>query len=398
MTTKADEHLFEYTRARFLIDEPKQMARRRIRCNIKELGRAAAKAVGATRCVNIERCPDGMYNKAYVLSMDNGMQVIGKVPNFNAGIPHYSSKLLKTPAPRVYTWNSRVDDVNTVGAEYIMMEKLSGVPLANIWWRLKPDVKLKIFMLVFKFQKRWTAVQFSQYGSLYYSKDIVTKFNSLLYIENGAPITNNRFAVGPAAGRDWHEEGRNSIQCYRGPFIVYGPDPLYEPTITKKPASLEYYIQSLGSLDWQSIQVAPLFEHNLDPSFLDYHGPDIGDSLDIPKLPDNFDSLQGEEKTLTLNRFMDKSVMVACRRLVQGKNPQQYNAIRFQSSIPGHILSLSRRIFELGEAHLGALLLDLRDEWHNHFPDKHAPPFPTNFSEKQVADLEADTKRADLSI
>lgn len=67
------------------------MKRRRVRFDIKALGSAAAKAVGAQKCVRVEKCTDGMFNKAFVLTMDDGREVIGKVPNPNAGIPHYTT-------------------------------------------------------------------------------------------------------------------------------------------------------------------------------------------------------------------------------------------------------------------------------------------------------------------
>ncbi|KKZ64263.1 hypothetical protein EMCG_09761 [[Emmonsia] crescens] len=477
MTTGSDHGFFEYTRDRFVIDEAEQMARRRIRFNINELGRVAAKAVGAMRCVNIEKCADGMYNKAYTLTMDNGMQVIGKVPNPNAGMPHYTTasevatmefvrNILKTPAPRVYTWSSRVDDAsNTVGVEFIIMEKLLGIPLSVVWSKLNLDARFKIFIQMFDIQKKWSAVRFTQFGSLYYAKDMESCSDSPLYVEDGVPVTNDLFAVGPAAGREWNDERRQKLQCHRGPWssvleyrkgialreisaiknlsyipkqmaMIYGPGQLYQPTLAKKLASLESYMQILkyllptdpsltsghiwhddlhhenvfmnpdnpteilGILDWQSVQIVPLFDHSLDPSFLGYCGLEIDDDLDIPKFPDNFNSLQGEEKTRVFNRVNDKAIMVAWRRLVQGKNPDQYKAIKFQKTTPGHILILSRRIFELAEAHLHALLLVLRDEWHDHFPEEsnNSTPFPIDFSAEKVAEIEADTKRADLSI
>jgi hypothetical protein len=58
---------------------------------MKELARVAASSIGADRCVHIQKCPDGLYNKAYIFRMDDGREVIGKVPNPNAGLPHYST-------------------------------------------------------------------------------------------------------------------------------------------------------------------------------------------------------------------------------------------------------------------------------------------------------------------
>ncbi|KDB26353.1 hypothetical protein H109_01821 [Trichophyton interdigitale MR816] len=48
-------------------------------------------AVGASYCISVKKYPDGMFNKAFVLTMDNGREVVAKVPNPNAGIPHYTT-------------------------------------------------------------------------------------------------------------------------------------------------------------------------------------------------------------------------------------------------------------------------------------------------------------------
>ena len=58
---------------------------------MNELVRIAAKSVDAARCIDIEKCPDGFYNKAFVFTMDDGRQVVGKVANPNAGIPYYTT-------------------------------------------------------------------------------------------------------------------------------------------------------------------------------------------------------------------------------------------------------------------------------------------------------------------
>ncbi|WEW58795.1 hypothetical protein PRK78_004263 [Emydomyces testavorans] len=144
---------FNFTRGRFVVDEREQMSRRHVRFNMNELALIAAKSVGARFCVDIQKCADGMFNKAYIFLLDNGRQVIGKVPNPNAGISHYTTasevatidfmrNVLKTPAPEVYAWNSRVDSENAVGAEYIIMEKLDGIPLGRVWPSLLPPDNL----------------------------------------------------------------------------------------------------------------------------------------------------------------------------------------------------------------------------------------------------------------
>lgn len=87
----APDDLFSFTRGRFVLDEADQIASRHIRFNMNELARIAAESVGAKVCVAVEKCPDGMYNKSFVLAMDNGQEVIAKVPNPNAGISHLTT-------------------------------------------------------------------------------------------------------------------------------------------------------------------------------------------------------------------------------------------------------------------------------------------------------------------
>ena len=58
---------------------------------MNELAREAAESIGASHCISIEKYPDGMFNKAYFLSMEDGRQVVAKVGIPNAGIPHYTT-------------------------------------------------------------------------------------------------------------------------------------------------------------------------------------------------------------------------------------------------------------------------------------------------------------------
>lgn len=86
-----DEGLFTFTRGRFLYDEDCQMAQRTVRFSMRELARAAAASISADRCVGVRKYPDGLFNKAYLFRMDDGREVFGKVPNPNAGLPHYTT-------------------------------------------------------------------------------------------------------------------------------------------------------------------------------------------------------------------------------------------------------------------------------------------------------------------
>ncbi|KAI1907927.1 hypothetical protein LOZ52_005611 [Ophidiomyces ophidiicola] len=470
-TTKAASpgtRLFEYARGRFVLGEKEQAHNHRVRVNMQELLRTAAKSVGAMRCIDVEECPDGLYSKALILTMDDETQVVAKIPYPNVGVPYYTTasevatmdfarNVLQTPAPQIYAWNASIDPKkNPVGAEFIVMEKMAGVPLSDVWCDLKPDQKVKVCVQIIGFMKRWTNVHFPAIGSLYYAETISKSSKNSLYFDGNDSVRNSRFAVGPSSNRDWSDEGRRDIQCDKGPWMsvldyrkaiynremlavknirhipkqlamLYGPPPLYEPTVAKKLQALRWYtqivelllpsdpslltshvwhndlhhenifidphsLQILGIIDWQSVQITPLTDHCLDPSFLDYEGPDVGDNLERPEVPADMKFLQGEERTAALKYFTDKVLMIAWRILARDKNPAQHRAIRFQQSACGNILHLSRRIFEVGEAHFCALLLDLRDEWKN----TGISHFPIEFSEEQVMTIEEDVKKAEV--
>jgi hypothetical protein len=67
------------------------MRQREVRFDINSLARVAADSVGAARCIAIKEYPDGMFNKAFLMPMDDGQEVIAKIPNPNAGLPHFTT-------------------------------------------------------------------------------------------------------------------------------------------------------------------------------------------------------------------------------------------------------------------------------------------------------------------
>lgn len=74
-----------------MCDEEFEISQRYVRYDVNQLARLAAAAVGSETCVSVEKCPDGMHNKVLLLTMNDGTQAIAKVPNPNAGRPHFTT-------------------------------------------------------------------------------------------------------------------------------------------------------------------------------------------------------------------------------------------------------------------------------------------------------------------
>ncbi|CAD6444631.1 e0f26d8e-30fa-4e00-934e-4dc87380c179 [Sclerotinia trifoliorum] len=206
------------------------MSQHHVHFNVNEMARIAAKAVGEKLCVSIEKYPNDMYNKAMLLKMDNGTQVVAKVPKPSAGRPHFTTasevatmdfarNVLGAPVPKVFAWSSTAQE-NPVGAEYIIMEKVPGIELEHVWPSMGIEDRFTLVKAITGFQKAWASVSFKKFGGLYYAKDLEERTgNEPLYTDaNGIDITNAKFAIGPSTGRELIDNGRANVGFDSGPW------------------------------------------------------------------------------------------------------------------------------------------------------------------------------------
>ncbi|KAJ8104742.1 hypothetical protein OPT61_g10596 [Boeremia exigua] len=229
---KYSEDLFNYTRGRFVCNEQYEMSQRHVRFNVNELARCAADAVGAKSCVSVSKYPDGMYNKSMLLTMDDGSRVVAKVPNPNAGLPHFTTasevatmefarNVLGNPVPKVLAWSSQAHE-SPVGAEYIIMERVAGVELGHVWPEMAIKERFDVVKAIAGFQKSWTSISFAKYGSLYFRSDLndVPDGQPLYVDADGNHVKNTRYAIGPLTGREYFDNGRGTVDFDRGPWTT----------------------------------------------------------------------------------------------------------------------------------------------------------------------------------
>ncbi|KAJ5348440.1 phosphotransferase enzyme family protein [Penicillium brevicompactum] len=427
----SNDEFFKFTRGHFIVDEAENLRKREIRFDLNKLASVAADSVGATQCISIKKYPGGMFNKAFLMSMDDGQEVIAKVPNPNAGVPHFTTasevatmdfarKVLDTPAPRVHLWNSRAES-HPVGAEFIIMDK-----------------KLQVLLAMTRLQKQWLSVPFSHYGSLYYTGDVQPLVGNQ-YVKDGETVKDSEFVIGPTTGRDWIDAGRSSLEVERGPWasitqflqavgtremkanqslkppkqiaLFCGPK-LYRPDKEKKITALARYRQIVDILIpkntalttprlWHndlhddnvfSCHISPLFNHNPDPAFLDWNGlePETLDLAPRPKLS----GLSPEERAAALHEYSIQNVLIGWRKLMHAKNPELYQVVEFRKTAAYGLIFLAHRMFEYGETHFQSLLVDLKDTWADLPAVTSDIPFPFEFSEADVERIKLDSHGA----
>lgn len=87
----ANDEFFKFTRGRFVVEEGANLQKREVKFDIAKLAGVAADSIDAARCIAIKKYPDGMFNKAFLMTMEDGREVVAKVPNPNAGLPHFTT-------------------------------------------------------------------------------------------------------------------------------------------------------------------------------------------------------------------------------------------------------------------------------------------------------------------
>jgi hypothetical protein len=76
------------------VDEDANLRNREVVFDMNQLAKVAADSVGAAQCVDVRKfTDDGMFNKSFLMLMDDGQEVVAKVPNPNAGRAHYTTAI-----------------------------------------------------------------------------------------------------------------------------------------------------------------------------------------------------------------------------------------------------------------------------------------------------------------
>lgn len=78
---------------------------------------------------------------------------------------------MKTPVPRVLAWCSKSHE-NLVGAEYIIMEKVVGIELEQVWKNMDVKARFALVKNHAKHQTTWSSIAFHKFGCLYYASDL----------------------------------------------------------------------------------------------------------------------------------------------------------------------------------------------------------------------------------
>ncbi|PYH31264.1 uncharacterized protein BO87DRAFT_365283 [Aspergillus neoniger CBS 115656] len=372
---------------------------------------------------------EGGFSKALLMEKKNGCEVVAKIPcriagpagwttASEVGVLKYLRRNTTIPVPRVLSWSS--DRGKSVGAEYILMEKASGVPLFRVWGDMTEFEKLQLIQNLTKLEAQLSAIRFPAYGGLYLRDHLQSSKPQCLLLDDDVHRSQS-FCIGPSPDRQFDVHSDHSKD--QGPCsslhlqqlgisiakrelsrISTIPNKLAmfcQGTLEEQAQLLEFTISLMPMLDshttlvqagqptlwhtdlhmgniyvapedntrivsiidFQSLAVMPAFLQSRWPEFL--KPPDnYTQGFTSPELPDGYDNMDDESKLL------------ARRELSQAKLAKAYEVATYLENRPAHIARNVPRVFrelftrcgevsEVGVIPLRACLIEIFQNWSN---------------------------------
>ncbi|PGH35444.1 hypothetical protein GX50_01782 [[Emmonsia] crescens] len=440
-----DESFFRHTSRRWIFNESLRLKERYVRFNVAELMRAAARAVDRQRCVRIIKLAEGGFNKVFLLTMDDGLEVVARIPTPIAGPSCYATAsevatvgflrgCLEVPVPRILAYCATAE--NPVGAEYIIMERIYGESLASRWLELSTVEMKDVLKQVIEIEKRIFSYRFPAYGSLYYKHDIARMRHT------GIPEL-EQFCIGPIAKRQFWFDERKDMSLDRGPwtkpedaitasakresawllkfakpqprrtFLLQTDEPIdpnehrsllskylrIAPHLAPKDPDLTTPIlrhpdlsmpniflapnstKILGIIDWQDAAILPLFIQAGYPAFCE-HELTRSQTLAKPELPDDYESLSPIDKQKEWTKFRLEQANVYYTAVTGLENQRHFNALQYPYlGMIQYLISQTAFPWDADFINLMASLVAFTQIWKN--VSSSSEPCPISFTPEE---------------
>lgn len=198
-TGHLDPHV--YTSGRWLRRDELERSARHIQFDFASLSqRVIELCPGAASVLSCDK-KEGGFNRVFIFTTDNGQRIVARLPFALAGPArlitqsevatiHYIQANTSIPVPKILDWS---DDASTpIGSEYIIMEHVEGVQLAQRWAQMAGDQQIRCIGAIFQKVKEIANVNFPAYGSLYHTDSPIKPACKI-------PL-NQDFCIGPHCG------------------------------------------------------------------------------------------------------------------------------------------------------------------------------------------------------
>lgn len=141
-------------------------------------------------------------------------------------------RLHGVPVPKVLDWSS---SANQVGSEYIVMEKVPGKELADIWYTMTLRERMKIMEQIVDMERILFNLRFPASGSLFFKDSVEASFKTVDVRKVANLKGIERFCIGPSVEYLWWYQKRNELAVNHGPCMYYTLASTIHWLLNKKP-------------------------------------------------------------------------------------------------------------------------------------------------------------------
>ncbi|KAG4438959.1 hypothetical protein IFR05_005585 [Cadophora sp. M221] len=306
-----DPDLFRYTSGRWIYNESLRLKELILHFNVAELKKAAAAAFN-------KRCSKR-----------------SKLPSYGV------------PVPKVLDYSATSN--NPVGAEYMIMEKVHGRDLGDVWYEISEKEHMKVVVQVARVESVLFSISLPACGSVYYKRDLEIGTETV-DIGGGkgagedAGGSAGQLCIGPDVAQKWWYDKRSQLSVPRKPYQAFTAGAAKEElhgyqkvSPADHVASVEKYLQIAphlvpgdedyllrptlrhpdfqprnifvtddftitGIIDWQHCSVLPLILQAGVPEYFQNFGDDESLRLKKPSLPESFNHMSYADQAQTLEQ------------------------------------------------------------------------------------------------
>ncbi|KAK4544251.1 hypothetical protein LTR36_004461 [Oleoguttula mirabilis] len=339
------------------------------------------------------------------------------------------------PVPQVYSYS--VNGGNSVGAEYIIMEKVSGRTLGDQWYDLSEKERIRVLSDIVAIEAKLFAIDLPASGSVYYERDLPEGVARVPINTEDSPADINPAHVLQAAaekeskwlrkyGRPRYpvdrvyrefigyqksqpQEHLENLERYlqTAPHLVPAEVWLHKPTLRHPDLQPNNIFVSekfsiTGLIDWQHCSVRPLFLCAGIPNYLQNYGDADSENLIEPSLPENLADMNEDDRGFALEQFRRRQLHFYYLAATATMNKSHLHACMYESGL------FRRKIFDhAGEPWEGnniplkADLVRLAQHWPQLVnPDVSAerrPVCPIAFTEEEIKECLSIAEQQDAA-
>lgn len=209
----------------FSFNEKLRLQERRSIFDVQALKTKIAQSLNraTTDIQSLNKLAEGGFNRVLQATFKDGVTVLARLPYPMLAPKHYAVaseaatlehlRSLGIPVPKVLGYSASPD--NEVGAEYLLLEKIDGICLGNIWYIMDNKSRKRINQQIVDIEQKLLRCHLPASGSLYYLRDLLPG-DEHVPLEQGLQ-SGHQLVIGPTAQYEWHYKERTDMRRFMGP-------------------------------------------------------------------------------------------------------------------------------------------------------------------------------------